>query len=86
MDAGLLFPVVATILITLFVVYRWKEPIESAYNTFDFLRRVVGALLVVLIAFTFLRSGNRTLFAIALGLIAFATIWFFIERPDKAVV
>ncbi|MFD1526037.1 MULTISPECIES: hypothetical protein [Halobacteriales] len=86
MDAGFIFPAVATVLLTLLVVYRHGEAVESAYNTFDFLRRVVGAILIVLIAFTFLRSGSTMLFLIALGLIAFATIWFAVERPDKALV
>ena len=86
MDAGLVFPVVATILITLLVVYRYGETVESAYNTFDYCRRVIGGILVVLIAFTFLRSGSTMLFLVALGLIAFATIWFAVERPHEEVV
>ena len=86
MDAGLVFPVVATILLSLLIVHRHGETVESAYNTFDYCRKVVGAILLVLIAFTFLRSGSTMLFLIALGLIAFATIWFAVERPDQDVV
>ena len=86
MDAGLVFPVVATVLVTLLIVHRHKEAVESAYSTFDYLRKLVGAILVVLIAYTFLRSGSTMLFFIALGLIAFATAWFAIERPDKNAV
>lgn len=86
MDAGLIFPVVATILLTVFVIYQWGDTVETAYNTFDYFRRLIGAILVVLIAFTFLKSGNSWLFAIALGLIAFATIWFAVERPDQDMV
>lgn len=86
MDAGLVFPVVATILLTLLVIYRYTETVESAYNTFDYCRRIVGAIIVVLVAFTFLRSGNGMLFIIALGLIAFATIWFYVEQPHKTSV
>ena len=86
MDAGLVFPVVATILVTLLVVYRYGETVERCYNTFDYFRRVIGGILVVLIAFTFLRSGSTMLFLVALGLIAFATIWFAVERPHEEVV
>lgn len=86
MDAGLVFPVVATILVTLLVIYRYGETVESAYGTFEYIRKFVGAILVILVAFTFLRSGSGWLFAIALGLIAFATIWFAVERPDQDIV
>ena len=86
MQADLILPVVATILVTLLVVYKRHEQVESAYNTFDYFRRFIGAILVILVAFTFLRSGNTYLFAMALFLIAFATIWFAIERPDKSLV
>lgn len=86
MQADLLLPVVATILVTALIVYKRQEQVESAYETFDYVRRFLGAVLVVLIAFTFVRSGNSYLFAVALALIAFATIWFMVERPDKSIV
>lgn len=86
MDATLVFPVLVVILLTLAVFWRHGDSVESAYNTFDYLRRLVGAILVILVAWTFLRSGNSYLFLIALVLIVFATVWFLVERPDKDLV
>ncbi|MFP8891838.1 hypothetical protein ACLI4U_19010 (plasmid) [Natrialbaceae archaeon A-CW2] len=85
-DATLVFPVLAVVLLTLVVWWRHDDRVESAYNTFDYLRRLVGAILVILVAWTFLRSGNSYLFGLALVLIVFATVWFLVERPDRDLV
>lgn len=84
MDATIVLPVVATILVTILVVWRYRETVESAYSTFEYLRKTIGAILIVLVAWTFLRSGSLLLFTFALGLIVFATIWFLIEQPHRA--
>lgn len=86
MDATILFPVVATILVTLLVIWKYREPVERAYNTFEYLRKLIGAILLVLVAWTFIRSGSVYLFIIALALIVFATTWFAIEQPHRNTV
>ena len=86
MDAGIIFPVVATILLTLLVIHRHRSGVERAYNGFEYFRKLIAAILVVLVAWTFLRSGSQLLFLVALLLIVFATTWFAIEQPHKTVV
>lgn len=86
MDAGIVFPVVAVVLLTLLVIWRYGESVESAYNTFEYFRKLIGAILIALVTLTFLRSGNTYLFFVALILVVFVTVWFAVERPDQDLV
>ena len=86
MRAEIILPVVAAVLVTLVIIWRWGSTVESAYETFDYFRRLIGAVIVVLLAGTFLRSGSTILFGIALLLIMFAVVWFYVEQPHRKAI
>lgn len=65
--------------------YR-RSKVESAWDTFDRWRTVIGGLVLIGISWTFLRSGHPELIAVALVAISLATVWFMVEKPHKTLV
>lgn len=65
----------------------WKpDKARGIHRTFERSRKAIGAVFVILISWTLLRSGRPTYIGAALLMIVLATIYFVIERPDKQVV
>lgn len=86
MNAGIIFAVVFTVLATIALVSRRRERVERTYYAIEYFRGVIGALALITISWTFLRSGSTYLIAVALGLIVFATVYVLIEKPHKTLV
>lgn len=68
----------------LFIRFR-EDTAESIYNRIEFWRKTGGLLLLVAVAWTFLRSGRPELIFISLVSISLATMYFYIERPTETL-
>jgi len=74
--------VVATLLLAMFQTNTAREylfdPVEKA-------RTVIGAIIITVGAWTALRSGVIWMMALALGAIAFVTLFIYFEEPHKEI-
>ncbi|MFC6720904.1 hypothetical protein ACFQGT_00460 [Natrialbaceae archaeon GCM10025810] len=86
MDAGIIFAVTFAVLGTVALYSRRGDQIERTYHTIEYFRGVIGATALVLISWTFLRSGSMYLFVVAIGLIVFATVYVLVEQPHRNLV
>lgn len=77
---------VLVVVLTWLVVSWRREPIEAAYERGDQQRKLLTAVAVIVVAWTFIRSGDPWLMVLAVVGIAFATLYFAIEQPHKEVV
>lgn len=68
----------------LFVRYR-EDAAESVYFRIERWRKAGGLLLLVAVAWTFLRSGRPELILVALVSVALATMYVMIERPNDTL-
>lgn len=82
----ILLIILATVGVTVLIAQRRRESIRDRYHRFDRARKLVYAAALVLIAWTFLSSGDPILIIAAIGLIASATIYFVVERPHETIV
>lgn len=86
MSVGVFALAVGVIAVTYVVVASRRERVARAYERGDTLRKLVTAIAIALVAWTFLRSGDPVLIGAAILGIAFATIYVVIEQPHKEVV
>ena len=77
---------IGTVLVTVLLVRRWQDRVVERYQRLRFVRRVGGAFIAVLIAWTLINSGEPLLMLIAVIGLASATVYWYIERPDEKVV
>lgn len=78
--------VAATVAVTYLLIRNRRQRVSRAYYRFETARQVVTAAILVLIAWTFLNSGRPLLMFGAVLAIAFAVIYWYVERPDQEVV
>lgn len=78
--------VVTVVFGTAAVVHYRRQTAESVYDTFDRWRTLIGGVVLIAIAWTFLRSGHPELIFIALVAIALATVWVMVEKPHETLV
>lgn len=71
---------------TVLFVSRNEQRAQKTHNTMERSRKGIGAILLVVVSWTFLRSGQWFLILAALLMIALATIYFCVEKPHKEVV
>ena len=76
--------VIAVFGTALFVRYH-ESTAERIYFTVERWRKLLGLIVLVAIAWTFLRSGRPELILISLVSIALATMYFMIERPNETL-
>jgi len=86
MNATVIFAVLFVVLGTIVVFSRRRERVERTYYAIEYFRGVIGAIAIITVSWTFLRSGSTYLIAIALGLIMFATVYVLVEQPHKTLV
>ena len=78
--------IAATVVVTILIT-RWRrERIERAYERHKFTRKLLAAIIGLLIAWTLLHSGDLLLMAIAVFFVASATVYWYIERPNVRIV
>lgn len=72
------------------IVYLWStlspSSAERTYNRLETLRKIGGAVVLFILAITFLQSGRWYLILIAILAIALAALYFVVEEPHKGVV
>lgn len=78
--------IAGTILVTIVVVKLREQRVQEIYERQKFTRKLLAAIISLLIAWTFINSGNPWLIALAIILIAFATTYYVLERPDEKVI
>lgn len=82
--------VIILIGVTIFVTYlfvRWREQqVTETYERFKFARKLGAALITLLLAWTFLSSGDPWLMGVAIAGLVFATTYWYVERPEEEVV
>ena len=76
----------ATVLVTLFVVHRNRERAIEWYERTKFFRKVGGAIIAILLAWTLINSGEPALMLLAIVGLASATVYWYVERPEEKVV
>lgn len=86
MEATVIFATVFVILGTVLLFSRRRETVERTYYRIEYFRGVIGATALILISWTFLRSGSIHLILTALALIVFATVYVLVERPHRTIV
>lgn len=86
MDLLVIFLAIAVVTLTLSIASVYDQQTETLYNRSEQLRKIGGAIILILLIVTFLRSGDLFLTLVALGGIALATIYWTVERPDKQLV
>lgn len=78
---------VLVVLAVLGVAYgaaRWRyDTAEAWYRRITWWRRAFGSVLFVLVAITFVQSGNPALMAVAVVLIILAGLWLAVEQPHR---
>lgn len=78
--------IVAIVSVTLLLLSLRGKSIERYYRRGERIRSIVTATLAVAIAWTFIRSGVVWQMAIAVLLIMFATVFVWVEQPQKEIV
>lgn len=71
---------------TVIFTSRHEQRAQTTHNTMERSRKGIGAVLLVVVSWTFLRSGQWYLILGALVMIALATIYVMVEKPHKEVV
>lgn len=86
MNIAVIAAVVGVIALT-YVIVEWKrDSIERSYERGKLYRELVTAIAAAIVGWTFIRSGDPALVAVAVMLFAFATLYFVIEQPHKEVI
>lgn len=78
--------IAVTVIVTAFIVHWRRSRVESFYDRYKFISRLVAALVGFLIAWTLLHTGDPLLMAVAVVGIALATVYYIIEKPHEDVV
>ena len=66
---------------------NWKhEEAKRWYDRFDFWRRVLGAVILIFLAATFIQSGNPILIGLTFVLIFLAGLYVAVEQPHRTLV
>lgn len=78
--------VVGTVALTIAFTSWKRDRAERVYTRSEQARKAGGAVILVLIAWTFLRSGNPFLIAAALAAVALATVYVVVEQPHETLV
>ena len=78
--------VVAVVFGTAAVVHMKPSLAEGFWDTFERWRKLIGGVVLIAIAWTFLRSGQPVLILIALVSIALATVFILVEKPHETLV
>lgn len=78
--------IVLTAALTVVLARNRQDQIKQTYQRFEFTRKLITAVGVLLIAWTFLNSGDPILSVVAIIGIVFATTYWYIERPYDSVV
>jgi len=86
MEASVIFATVFAVLLTLVLFSRRRETVEKTYHRIEYFRGVIGAIALITISWTFLRSGSIHLILTAIALIVFATVYVLVERPHRTLV
>lgn len=71
---------------TVIFVSRDKERAQKTHTTMERSRKGIGAVLLVIVSWTFLRSGKWYLILGALLMVSLATIYILVEKPHKEMV
>lgn len=77
--------VVVLVLGVLIASYR-QDAAERWWNRIVFVRRTVAFFVMVLLAATFVQSGNPLLIAVTFALVLVAALYIAVEEPHKDVV
>ncbi len=77
--------VVTTILSSLFLATFRRESAYRLFLTVEKGRTLIGAIVIVVGAWTALRSGIAWMMALALGAIGFMTLFVYFEQPHKEI-
>lgn len=86
MSVGVWGLIIGVVAITYVIVSWRRQQIERAYERGDTYRKFFTVIVAILVAWTFIRSGDPWLMAAAVLGIAFATIYVIIEQPHKELV
>ena len=83
--------VIAGVLLTVFlfalIVSKWKsEAAEDLYQRLEWWRKFLGAAIAILLAATFVQSGDPLLLVMAGFLALLAGLWWAVEQPHKTLI
>jgi uncharacterized membrane protein len=78
--------IILTAAATVLLARNRQEQIKATYQRFEFTRKLITAFGVLLIAWTFLNSGDPVLMIVAIVGIVFATTYWYVEQPHERVV
>lgn len=86
-DTSFLLGLVAvTVVITLlFAMFRTNAARGYLFDPIEKARTVIGGIIIVIGAWTALRSGVAWMMALALGAIAFVTLFVYFEEPHEDI-
>jgi|AntDeeMinimDraft_5_1070356.scaffolds.fasta_scaffold01429_8 hypothetical protein len=86
-DTTFLFALVAvTVVVTLLIAaFRTQAARNYLFNPVEKARTVIGSVIIVVGAWTALRSGVVWMMALALGATAFITLFVYFEQPHKEI-
>jgi len=87
MSSMLIAGVLILVFLVALLISRWRyDEAEALYERFEFWRKAVGAAIAILLAATFIQSGDPVLIAATVILVVLAALWIAIEEPHKEVV
>lgn len=86
MNVGVLALIVGVVALTYVIVASRREKVERTYERGENYRKLITAAAAVIVAWTFIRSGDPVLIAFAVLGFVFATVYVMIEQPQKQVV
>ncbi|WP_373190025.1 hypothetical protein [Halolamina sp.] len=86
-ETTFLFGLIAvTVVVTLLIaMFRTKAAENYLFRPVEKARTVIGATVIIVGAWTALRSGVVWMMALALGAIAFVTLFVYFEEPHKEI-
>ncbi len=78
--------VVLTVVVTLLLaMFRTNAAREYLFDPVEKARTVIGAIIIIVGAWTALRSGVIWMMVLALGAVAFVTLFIYFEEPHKEI-
>lgn len=77
--------VAVTVLASLLLAMFRGDTAQRMFMTVEKGRTLIGALIIIVGAWTALRSGIAWMMALALGAIAFLTLFVYFEQPHKEI-
>lgn len=76
---------VTVVLTLLFAMFRTNAARGYLFDPIEKARTVIGGIIIVIGAWTALRSGVAWMMALALGAIAFVTLFVYFEEPHEDI-